>query len=53
MIQNISNHLISALKGGHEFISLLNQLKEFAPKILFLEKKKGKLSLNEILTSLT
>jgi len=34
-------------------ISLLDQLKEFAPKILYLEKKKGKLALNEILKTLT
>lgn len=53
LIQNISDHLINALKSHKELITLLDQLKEFAPKILYLEKKKGKLALNEILTTLT
>jgi predicted protein tyrosine phosphatase len=49
---NISNHLINALKNHKELITLLDQLKEFAPKILYLEKKKGKLALNDILKTL-
>lgn len=53
LIQNISDYLITALKSHKELITLLDQLKDFAPKILYLEKKKGKLSLNEILTTLT
>lgn len=53
LIQNISDYLIKALKNHKEWIVLLDQLKEFAPKILYLEKKKGKLSLNEILMTLT
>ncbi|SDA85436.1 Transposase DDE domain-containing protein [Algoriphagus alkaliphilus] len=53
LIQNISDHLINALKSHKELIILLDQLKEFTPKILYLERKKGKLALNEILTTLT
>ncbi|SDA97278.1 Transposase DDE domain-containing protein, partial [Algoriphagus alkaliphilus] len=39
LIQNISDHLINALKSHKELIILLDQLKEFAPKILYLETK--------------
>lgn len=49
LILNLSDQLIEAIKTPRKFIVLLDELVEIAPKILKLEKKKGKDSLNQLI----
>jgi hypothetical protein len=47
LILNLSDRLLEAIKTPREIILLMDDLAELAPKILKLEKKKGKISLNQ------
>lgn len=51
-IQNNSEQLIEAVKTPHRIIEFMDELVEIAPKILMLEKKKGKTSLNQMIMAL-
>jgi hypothetical protein len=51
-IQNNSEQLIEAVKTPHRIIDFMDELVEIAPKILMLEKKKGKTSLNQMIMAL-
>ncbi|PTB94431.1 hypothetical protein C9994_12140 [Marivirga lumbricoides] len=51
-MKNQSDQLLEATKSPGKIINLMDELIEIAPKILILEKKKGKLSLNHAITVL-
>jgi len=51
-VKNQSEQLLEATKSPRKIIDLMDELIEIAPKILILEKKKGKLSLNQSITVL-
>lgn len=46
-IQNLSELLIQSIKSPRKIISFMKGLAEVAPQLLMLEKRKGKLSLNQ------
>jgi hypothetical protein len=52
LIQNIQNYLIKAVKKHKEFQFLIKRLIDYAPKAIYLEKKKGKLALEHIIVLL-
>jgi hypothetical protein len=52
LIQNIQNCLIKAVKSLNEFRLLTKKLIEYAPKAIYLEKKNGKLALEQIINIL-
>jgi hypothetical protein len=52
LMQNIQNCLIKAFKSQHEFRLLIKRLIDYAPKAIYLEKKKGKLALEHIINLL-
>ena len=51
-VKNQSEQLLEATKSPRKIIVMMDELIEIAPKILILEKKKGKLSLNQSITVL-
>ncbi|UCS95808.1 IS4 family transposase [Echinicola marina] len=51
-IKNLSDQLMEAIKVPRKIINFMEKLAEIAPKILLLERKKGKLSLNQAVNSL-
>ncbi len=53
LMQNIQNCLIEAFKSQNEFRLLIKRLIDYAPKAIYLEKKKGKLALEHIINLLT
>lgn len=52
-IRNLQEQLIEAIKTPHGLIGFMDRLAEIAPRILMLEKKKGKTSLNQSIMALT
>lgn len=52
LMQNIQNCLIKAFKSQHEFRLLIKRLIDYAPKAIYLEKKKEKLALEHIINLL-
>lgn len=52
LMQNIQNCLIKAFKSQHEFRLLIKRLIDYAPKAIYLEKKKEKLALEQIINLL-
>lgn len=52
LMQNIQSCLIKAFKSQHEFRLLIKRLINYAPKAIYLEKKKGKLTLEHIINIL-
>jgi hypothetical protein len=52
LIRNLSEQLIESLKTPIKIITLMDELVEIAPKLLYLEKKKGKDSLNQLIKHL-
>lgn len=48
-VQNNSDQLIEAIKTPHKIVGFMEGLVEIAVKILMLEKKKGKTSLNQLI----
>ncbi|UJP65622.1 transposase [Mongoliitalea daihaiensis] len=53
LIQNIQNFLIKAVKNQNQLRLLIKKLIDYAPKAIYLEKKKGKLALEHIINLLT
>ncbi|MGB6036240.1 MAG: hypothetical protein WBG42_08225 [Cryomorphaceae bacterium] len=51
-MKNQSEELLEATKSPRKIIDFMDELIEIAPKILILEKKKGKLSLNQAIMAL-
>lgn len=51
-IQNMQEQLVEAIKTPHGLIGFMDGLAEIAPRILMLEKKKGKISLNQAIMAL-
>jgi len=51
-IQNMQEQLKEAIKASHGLIGFMEDLAEIAPRILMLEKKKGKISLNQAIMAL-
>ena len=49
LIQNIQNCLIKAVRNLNEFRILTKKLIDYAPKAIYLEKKNGKLALEQII----
>ena len=49
LIQNIQNCLIKAVRSLNEFRLLTKKLIDYAPKAIYLEKKNGKLALEQII----
>lgn len=52
LIQNIQNYLIKVVKRQKEFRLLIKRLIDYVPKAIYLEKKKGKLALEQIIVLL-
>lgn len=52
LMQNIQNSLIKAFRSQHEFRLLIKRLIDYAPKAIYLEKKKEKLALEHIINLL-
>jgi hypothetical protein len=51
-VKNLMEQLIETLKSPRKMISFIDSLAEAAPKLLMLEKRKGKISLNQLVTTL-
>jgi hypothetical protein len=51
-IQNMQEQLKEAIKASHGLIGFMEDLAEIAPRVLMLEKKKGKTSLNQVIMAL-
>jgi len=52
LIMTLSEKLIESIKTPGKIIRLIDELVEIAPKLLYLEKKKGKGSLNQLIKHL-
>lgn len=51
-IKTHTEQLIEVIKSPYKIIDLMEELREIAPRILMLEKKKGKPSLNQVIRTL-
>lgn len=51
-VQNLSDQIIEAIRSPDKTIDFMDELAIIAPKLLMLEKKKGKLSLNQVIMTL-
>lgn len=52
IMQNFQHYLILAIKSRKEFQLMIKRLIDYAPKAIYLEKKKGKLALENIINLL-